>query len=322
MDLSVCIVNWNTGELLAQCVNSVIQSTHAIDYEIIVVDNASNDDSFMPIVAKAAVDKRITTVQLHENIGFAAGNNIAIAQSRGRYLVALNPDTLVTNGALDEGVRFLDSHLECGAMGPRLLNPDRSLQPSVGNFPTAWRMFWEATRLRKLFPGIALFSSFKRFDLDYSRLQEVDQPSGACLFLRKTAIDEVGVFDERFFMYYEEVDLCYRIKKKGWRIFYNPNLSIVHFGGLSSQQNLDVRVVEYARSELRYFAKHAGRVTGLGSQLWTVRLLMLLEFAMRSAGAYLLHLLGKEDAARAKILLKKYKEVLKLCLRPAQILEN
>ena len=316
MDLSICIVNWNTGDLLRDCIKSIIQNTHEISYEIIVVDNDSSDNSIELLKPFLAEVNHLRLIEAGRNLGFAGGNNVALDHASGEFIVLLNPDTLVTAGALDLAVKLLKENPAWGILGPKLLNGDGSLQPSIGQFPTLTGMFWEMTRLRKLFPRIRLFSSFKRYDMDYDKLQDVEQPSGACLFVRSAAIERVGLLDLRYFMYYEEVDWCFRIHNAGWRIVYTPNIKVVHLGGQSSIKNLDVRIVEYARSLLRYFHKHYGsRPLYLVGLRLVVVLEMLLKLAVLAAGM-LLH--PKDFSARWSVA-RRHLHVLAMALglRPA-----
>jgi GT2 family glycosyltransferase len=306
-DLSICIVNWNTDELLTTCVRSVFETIQNVTVEVIVVDNASNDNSVQRCMAEHASDPRFNLLQLTDNLGFAGGNNRALQLATGRYILLLNPDTLVLPGALDSAVAFLDAYPECGVMGPRLLNRDGSAQPSVGNFPTLSGMFWEATRLRKLFPRIRLFSRFKRIDMDYNQMQVVDQPSGACLFVRRSVVESVGPLDERYFMYYEEVDWCYRIKSAGWTIYYYPSISIIHLGGRSSSQNLDVRIVENALSKLRYFYKNHQDKSGV---LLGIRAILAFESLMRMIIVLIRHLSGHSNNSETYALASRYRRVL------------
>lgn len=250
LDLSICIVNWCTADLLTQCVQSIIAQTFHIQYEIIIVDNASADDSFHNVWHLFAADSRFVFLPQPQNLGFAAGNNLAFKQANGRYIALLNPDTLILPHALDEMVKFLDAHPECGLMAPRLLNGDGSLQPSLNSYPSLRTALWQTIPLRHLLPHGK--------PIDYRQEQTDHQPSGACLILRREVLDIVGGFDERFFMYYEEVDLCKRIRLAGWQIRYIPQIAIIHFGGQSSIKNLDVRIVENFRSKLLYFEKHYG----------------------------------------------------------------
>ena len=316
MDLSICIVNWNTGELLKNCIQSIIQNTHEISYEIIVVDNASSDNSIALILPDLAGDSRLHLVETKQNLGFAGGNNVALEQASGEFIVLLNPDTLVTAGALDLAVKLLKANPSWGVLGPKLLNADGSLQPSIGQFPTVTGMFWEMTRLRKFFPKNKLFSSFKRYDMDYDKMQEVEQPSGACLFVRRAVIEKVGLLDLRYFMYYEEVDWCYRIFNAGWRIMYTPDIKVVHLGGQSSNQNLDVRIVENARSKLRYFQKHYGRRP---LHLLAVRLIVITEALLKLAVSAFQMLRRPADYSALKPVASRHLRVLAMgCgLKPA-----
>lgn len=318
IDLSICIVNWNTGDLLAACVDSVLRTTHSSRFEVIVVDNASHDDSLDRLTSLVNGNPHIRVLRSQRNLGFAAGNNVALTASSGRYVVLLNPDTIVHDGAFDTAVAFLDAHPGCGAMGPRLLNADGTLQPSIGHFPTLAGMFWETTRLNRVFPRVKLFSSFKRFDMDYDHQQAVDQPSGACLFVRRSAIDgadgdlkAVGLLDERYFMYYEEVDWCYRIKRAGWQILYTPTIVVTHIGGQSSNQNLTVRIVENAASRLRYFQKHYAQRT---FTQFALRAMMLVELLVRTLVLVTKTMLLRQRWEQARQILQRYAQVARLVL--------
>lgn len=311
MDLSICIVNWNTGELLRDCVRSVIENTQIDEFEVIIVDNSSTDDSIELLEYLSTGDDRIRIIAMDRNVGFAAGNNVAITHASGRVVCLLNPDTLVTPGALDKAVWMLDAYQDLGILGPKLQNLDGSLQPSIGNFPTISGMFWEMTRLRKLFPNISLFSSFKRMDMDYSKMQAVEQPSGACLFVRRTAIDQVGLLDARFFMYFEEVDWCYRFAGAGWRIVYTPDIEIVHLGGQSSSKNLDVRIVENSRSKIRFFQKHYAHRLPV---LLALRIIVIAETTMKMAALILQLIRRPSSSARLTPVATRYLQVISMAL--------
>jgi GT2 family glycosyltransferase len=245
-DLSISIINWNTHDLLADCLETVERNKDGLRVEVIVVDNASNDGS------QAMVRKRFPYVKLLENrqnLGFARANNQALKESQGRYFMLLNSDALLQTGSLQAMVSFMDSHAKVGIVGAELLNEDGSLQPSWSKFPSILSEVLGAN-----------FRSKKRFRTNNATLAfEVDWVGGACLLIRRATMEQVGPLDERFFMYSEELDWCYRTKQLGWAICYLPGVSVVHLGGQSSRLASRRMKAELYRSKLLFFCKHYGR---------------------------------------------------------------
>lgn len=242
-DLSVIIVNWNTRQLLLDCLRSLV--TSHLQLEVFVVDNASSDNSV------AAVRANFPDVRVIENVvnrGFAAANNQAISQSRGRYVLLLNSDTVVLTGALERLVAFADAHPTVGVVGAQLLNGDGTLQPSWAAFPSLLsELLGKNLRSRRPYAKIAGGMAYA-----------VDWVGGAALLTRRAAIEQAGLLDEHYFMYSEETDWCYRIKQCGWEICYLPTASVVHFGGQSSRQASLRMKTELYRSKLRFFEQHYG----------------------------------------------------------------
>ncbi|OQA45471.1 MAG: N-acetylglucosaminyl-diphospho-decaprenol L-rhamnosyltransferase [Chloroflexi bacterium ADurb.Bin325] len=262
-DLSIVIVNWNTRDLLASCLESIRgsgfqfsasgqqSSTSDLRSEIIVVDNASSDGS------TTLVRERFPGVQLIENaanVGFARANNQAIALAQGRYVLLLNSDTVVHPGALAALVGFMDAHPAAGACGPRLLNADGTLQPAAHPMLTPGRELWRLLFLERLYPRATY--PMHRWDTVTPRRVEVIK--GACLLLRRAALDQIGLLDESYFMYTEEVDLCYRLAEAGWELWYVPIAEIVHFGGSSTRQAHEDMYVQLYRSKIQFYRKFGG----------------------------------------------------------------
>ena len=251
MDLSVIIVNWNTRDLLAQCLDSVFANPPAGEFEVIVVDNDSTDGSVM------MVRNRFPTAVLienHHNPGFAAANNQAIGRACGRYILLLNPDTVVMPDASDALVRFMEGTPAAAITGSMLLNPDGTLQRSCHPYPTIGREFWRLLHLDYLIP-LGIYP-MDRWPIDMPR--EVDTVQGASLMVRREVIEQVGLLDETFFMYSEEVDWCARISGAGWKIFWVPDARIVHFGGQSTRQIPAEMFLQLYRAKSMYFRKHYG----------------------------------------------------------------
>jgi len=252
-DLSICIVNWNTRSDLEQALCSVLQADPDLRTEVIVFDNASSDGS------PERVEQQFPNVKLirnPDNVGFARGYNLAVSYATGRHLLLLNPDTVTRPGALKALVGFLDAHPKAGAIGPRLLNSDGSRQYSCRRFPQPLAAVFRNTPLGRLFPRNRYTREYLMTDCDHSREAEVDWVSGAAMCLRREAWEQVGGFDEGFFMYAEDMDWCYRAHAAGWEVWYTPSAEIVHRIGRSSDQVPFKMVVEFHRSMARFYRKH------------------------------------------------------------------
>jgi N-acetylglucosaminyl-diphospho-decaprenol L-rhamnosyltransferase len=274
IDLSIVILNWNVRELLDRCLASLRSERYVL--EIIVVDNASCDDSVAMLRAKYP---QVALIANAANRGFTGGNNQGIAVSRGRYVMVLNPDTEVLDDALDQLVIYLDGHPDVGAIGPQLLNPDRSLQSSRRRFPSLATALFESTWLQGVAPQ-RILTQYYMDDVPVSPAHEVDWLNGACTVFRRVVLDRVGVYDEHnFFMYSEELDLCRRVKEAGWQIVYLPEAQVVHYVGQSSQQAVAARHIHFQTSKVHYFRKWHGawpanvlRLFLLSQYLWQIGL--------------------------------------------------
>lgn len=253
--LSISIVNYNAKEYLEQCLRSVLASGCRLPMEIIVVDNHSQDASAQMVREEFPA---VTLIQNTRNEGFIKANNKGLRASRGKYVLSLNNDTVVRPGALDTLVDFLESHPESGACGPKVLNPDGSLQRQCRRgFPTPMSAIYYFLRLHKLFPGNRKFGHYLMAHLDPDQVGEVDSLSGACMLVRRDVMDRVGLMDESFTMYGDDLDWCYRIKKAGWKIHYVPQAVILHHGGLGGSRALPYRNIwEFHRSMAIFHEKH------------------------------------------------------------------
>ena len=246
MDISIIIVNWNTKELLQKCLHSIQKEVKDIAYEVIIVDNASVDDSV------AMVRNEFPSAILicnNENRGFGAANNQALRVARGKYALLLNSDTLPTKNAAGKLFAFIERRTDTAIVCGQLLNADGSKQNSIASFPSLLTLIVSQPLLEYLLPH--KFPS-KRYN--YSMPIEVDSAIGACMLVRMTAIQEVGLFDECYFFFFEETDLAYVMRKKGWKVFYIPDAFIYHFQGQSIGHNERSRM-EFYRSRYSYFRK-------------------------------------------------------------------
>lgn len=249
VDLSIIIVNWNAKEYLLACVESIYEAGSK-DWEIIVADNGSTDGSGKEV--KEAFPF-IRVIQNRENLGFAKAVNQGLQKASGRYALLLNPDTRVKNGAIQQLVSFMDGCSDAGIAGAQLLNPDGSKQNSIANFPSLATELLNKSLLRWLLP--------KRFpgkERNYSKPIEVDSVIGACMMVRRRALDQVGTLDEDYFLFLEETDWCYRMKKLGWKVHHVPAAEIYHFQGKSAEIERKRARVEYFRSRYHFFKKNRG----------------------------------------------------------------
>jgi GT2 family glycosyltransferase len=263
LDLSICIVSYNTNDLLRQCLESIYRTIKGISFEIFVVDNASTDGTV------DMIKNNFPDVQLianKKNIGFAAANNQAINDSKGRYTLLLNPDTVVLNTTLDKLVEFMDSHPEAGVVGPQILNSDRTFQFSYDE-GMSLEFFFRVlifNRFISLFTFLIPIKKIKNYftnsrDMESpTKIKEVGRVRGCCLLVRHEVIDQIGLMDEQFFMYAEEVDWEYRMKSAGWKIYFYPFAQIIHYWGASTTQNKQVFDLIYWQSSYKYIRKHYG----------------------------------------------------------------
>jgi N-acetylglucosaminyl-diphospho-decaprenol L-rhamnosyltransferase len=273
MDLSIIIVNWNVCELLRRCLASIEAKQTDISLEVIVVDNASSDDSLAMVEREFP---RVHLISSQENLGYAGGNNLGAAEATGRYLFILNPDTEIVENALRQMVAYLDDHIEVGAAGPQLLYPDGSVQSSRRRFPKLITAFFEGTPFsHRWFPNNRFKRAYHMADRSDDEIQSVDWLVGAALMIRREAWQAVGPLDERFFMYFEELDWCQRCREAGWEIKYLPVAQIVHHHKGASRQVAVESQVRLYRSKILYFRKYFG--TG-----WTniIRLFTAMNYAL------------------------------------------
>ncbi|MFA5164594.1 MAG: glycosyltransferase family 2 protein [Candidatus Omnitrophota bacterium] len=228
MDLSIAIVNWNTQLLLKQCIESIRKTTKEITYEIIVVDNNSKDGSQEMLSSEY---KEVILIKNIENLGFNKANNQAIKVSKGDYILILNPDTVMLDSAADKMVRYMAENQQAAALGCKILNGDGTLHPYFRNVPSLGKEI-----MRLILPERLMLDESKTKANDYEYTHEIEVLSGCCMMVRKTTFERIGLLDERYFMYGDDIDLCYQIKKNKMKIFYMPDASIIHYMKGSSQQ--------------------------------------------------------------------------------------
>ncbi len=252
MDLSIIIVNWNTKELLEQCLNSIFKSPPERDFDIWVVDNASSDKSIQMV---ETLFPQVNLIKSEHNLGFGKANNIALEKCQGTYILLLNPDTEVLPKSLDRLSLFLDQQPKAGVAGARLLYADGSQQTSCYPIPTLTKEFWRLLHLDRIWT----YGVYDQQTWDLNQPRKVDVIQGAAFLVRKVILDQVGFFDPDYFMYTEEVDLCFRIQQAGWDLFWVPQATIVHYEGQSTRQMPTRMFLQLYQSKLQFFRKHHGR---------------------------------------------------------------
>ena len=294
MKLSIVIICWNDLRVIPDCLRSIYEGTRSTDFEVIVSDNGSTDGS-IEFVRENFPQVRI--LENGANLRFAKGNNVGIRASKGEYVLILNPDTLIHDGALDEWLKFADQHPEAGAFGCTVHNADGSYQESARPFPTAWRDLIAALYLRPLGFLSDWFLSDRYLGWNGDTEREVDWQCGCCLLLRGGLLRQLGGFDEQFFYYYEEVDLCHRVWQAGYSILYTPKVSITHLGGQSTTRRfpiafeLDKQITRY-----RYYYKYFGR-SGARRCRWV----SLTWYFARLAGHGFLQLMKPNDLRKNRL---------------------
>jgi hypothetical protein len=265
-DVSIVIVNWNTRDRLAECLESVLRTAGTLAVETIVVDNASSDGSAAMVGTRFASARLIANPA---NAGFAAGTNQGLGVAQGRYLLLLNSDTVVRPDAMQRAVQFLDDHPRVGVVGAKMLNPDGTFQASFASFPTFWSECLKATTLgaRLIAPS---YPSPRPRPTD--RPREVDWIPGAFMLARRALWETVGGLDESYWLYSEDTDWCYRIARGGWKVVYLPDVEIVHAQGASTSQRASESEAQLYLARVRFFATHYGvrRALVLRGALWLI----------------------------------------------------
>ncbi len=294
LDLSICIPTLQAKTLLHDCLQSIEANTHTPKFEIIVVDNNSQDGTVEMLREEFP---SVCLIVNSSNLGFAKPINQAIQRSQGRYVLLLNNDTLILDSALDQLVQFADARPEVGICGPKVLNRDGSLQKQCRrSFATPWDLFCYFSGLSTIFPKSSLFARYLMTYKDENEIHAADAISGSCMLIRREVLDQIGLFDERFFAYQEDADFCFRAKHAGWQIYYYPQVQIVHYashGG--SRVNPYRSIFEWHRSYFLYYRKNlAGRYFFLFN--WVYYLVMLIKLGV----ALLVNVFRKEKFAGSR----------------------
>jgi len=318
VDLTIALVNHNMRKLLRECLNSVYQSSTGVRFEAVVVDNHSTDGSIKMLKTEFP---QVKLIENKKNLGFARANNQAVRQSRRKYLLFLNPDTLFQSDSLHKMIAFMEDHCEAGALGCKILNPDGTIQPSNDNFPNLFTELFRVIQLKRLVPRARMrakvgqrwgkmlgstMEGYLRLYWDTKRIREVDWITGAFFLVRRKAVEEIGLLDERFFMYYEDVDWCYRLRQRGWKIFYFPLFEIIHYGESSSKFNPHT-FIERHKSMQYFFNKHKGKKVA-----FTLRLIISSGLALRWVGLLVMYPFVRDTREELKKRISAYLRVMRM----------
>ncbi|MFA5238857.1 MAG: glycosyltransferase family 2 protein [Phycisphaerae bacterium] len=297
LDISVIIVSWNAKQHLINCLKSILDTVDGYSQEIIVVDNASFDGSPDAVISQFP---QVTVIRNKENLGFGRANNIAIRMSKGRYICLVNSDVIVLKDCIKKLITFMDSHQDAGMVGPKILNPDGSLQPQCRYFPTIWNSLCQVLNLSGLFPKSAFFSEPFMKHWTYDETRKVDVLSGCFWLVRREALDEVGLLDEDFFIYGEDVDWCKRFHDAGWDVVFYHSAEAIHFGGASAD-NAPIRFyLEMHKADLQYWRKHHSQ---LGHAIY--RTIILLRQSIRLPVYMLIYIFRPSMRSNAIFKLKR-----------------
>jgi len=309
-DLSIIIINWKSADFLRKCLQSIFANASDLSFEVIVVDNASFDGS-AELVEREFPGVRF--VQSTENLGFAGANNLGVRSAKGRNVLFLNPDTEVIGTALELMSSFLDATPNAGVVGCKLLNSDFSIQTScIQAFPTILNQALDAEALRKMFPKARLWGMRPLFE-DGSEPTVVEVVSGACLMIRRSVFEETGLFNTDYFMFSEDVDLCFRTKQTGWNTYYVGRAVVIHLGGQSSRSKGEKNFADVLmrESRLTYFRQRRGTIYAAAFRITTgfvalARVVLL--------GGFLVLTVGKVRADSIRRAFAKWSNILRWSL--------
>lgn len=257
IDVSIVVISYNSKEFIAECLNSFLGRSSGLGSEIIVVDNGSQDASVEFVRENFPA---VNIVALPGNRGYAKAVNLGIDSAKGRYIFILNSDAVFFSGSLRGTIGFMDSVPEAGIAGPQLLNIDGTVQLSCRSFPTYSAAFFNRySLLTRLFPGSKFADKYLKTQWSHDAIRQVDWVSGAAMLIKKECLKDIGGFDEDFFMYCEDVDICQRAKERGWKVYYYPDLKIAHSIGASTRKEQARAVIWHHQSIWFYYKKHFKR---------------------------------------------------------------
>ncbi|HTK83233.1 MAG TPA: glycosyltransferase family 2 protein [Bacteroidota bacterium] len=305
--LSVIVVTTNCAEFIPACFASILRQETSFPREVIAVDNASTDGS-PELIARDFPNVRLVTNSA--NAGFPAANNQGIRNSDGEFVLLLNPDTILRGQALEGMMKFLQARPDVAAVGPKILNGDGTLQRTGVSFPSLWNTFSESFFLDLLFPRSRLFGRHRRLYEDPETAYEVDYVQGSCIMVRRQPLQEAGLLDEEYFMYFDEPELCIKLKGRGWKIMYTPDAEVTHFGASGATFYDELRLRRYYESYILFLKKHYGAIH---RQMF--RFLLLLRAIIRVAAFSIAGFLPVTRQAEFRERRNAYAEVISMLVR-------
>lgn len=254
IDLSIIIISHNHADFLISCLGSLYKYAQGFTFEVFLIDNKS-DDNTIEVVKNDFPE--VILIENKKRYSFAKNNNIGISHSKGRYVLLLNPDTTFSDNALKKMIEFMDEHREAGIAACKLLNPDGMVQDSCRMFPTPQAILFRGFNLDRWFKNVKFYQRYLMHDFNHSQLREIDWALGAFLFVRREVIEKVGIMDEKYPLYHEDTDWCFRVKKSGWKIYYVPHISITHHYLRDSAKGfISKKKILHFISICRFFSKH------------------------------------------------------------------
>jgi len=302
--LSIILVSYNTKELLIGCLSSIFDSLKNVDFETIVVDNNSKDGSTKEVQNHFP---QVRLIENQNNKGFAVANNQALKLIRGKYALLLNPDTLIINSSFTKMVEYMEENKRVGMVGCKILNPDGSLQASAFPLPTLKDLILSGFAASWIFWGRYVQRYSSRHYVPQKVPVKVGWVSGACLMIRKRTMDEIGLLDENFFLFSEDVDWCIRASRKGWAVIFYPEATIIHYGGQSAQKNLALKISSFYQKRFYFGKKHFGKLALL--------ILKLISFFELIGKSLIVGIFLKMDSKERRARLNGYRQAFKLIFR-------
>ncbi|MDI6785916.1 MAG: glycosyltransferase family 2 protein [bacterium] len=255
IDVSVIIISHNHAHFLTPCLESLYKHTKEVTFEVFLIDNKSDDDTVEVIKNNF---KDVILIENKKRYSFAKNNNIGIKKSKGRYVLLLNPDTTLSDNVLKMMVDFMKEHKEAGIAACKLLNPDGTVQDSCRMFPTPQAILFRGFRLDRWFKNVKFYQRYLMHDFNHNELREIDWALGAFLFVRREVIEEIGIMDESYPLYYEDIDWCYRVKRCDWKVYYVPHVSIIHhYLRTSAKSFINKKKIMHLISIFHFYNKHA-----------------------------------------------------------------
>lgn len=309
MDLSIIIINWNSSDYVRECLKSIYDQTKNLDYEVLVVDNASFDGCASILEEEFP---GVIFIQSKENIGFGKANNLGFQHSEGRNILFLNPDTKIIGTAINTMFSYLETLPDSGAVGCQLLNSDRSIQTScIQVFPTILNQILDIDYLKIKFPKLKFFG-FNPLLANNGIPKEVEAVSGACLMIKREIFEKIDKFTPDYFMYTEDIDLCFKVHKAGFRVYYLSSAQVTHYGGGSSKKHVyDVGIVLMRESICKFFRMRRGKLNAVGYR-FSMSIASIIRLIL--IGILFLWSFSPDDRLRLRYAYKKWKNILRWSL--------